>query len=487
MKSSGRYYIIGVSDMAGGEKPEACEGVCVLLIDDEPDFVDDCAAILRRLGYCCLTARSGRLGLEVYRESHPEIVLTDLNMPEMNGLALLRSIKGIDPGAVVILITAYATIDTAIEATRAGAFDYLRKPFTTAELRKVLERAGEHRARRLEQGAAAAAKSRELDFSAIVGASEPVKEMFRSAACAAEGGTNVVLLGETGTGKELLARAIHTSSQRAEGPFIPVDCAALPEPLLESELFGHERGAFTGAVSLQRGLLELANGGTLFLDELEELSLPTQAKLLRSLEERQVRRLGGQVFVDLNIRIIAATNQDLEGLVALKRFRDDLFYRLNVLTIRIPPLRERGSDIPLLADHFLQTFARRTGKPVAGISAAALLILEQYPWPGNIRELRNVIERAVSLTSEQYISPLDLSDQLLRKSQQMHTAFRQEKRKSVEDFERHSITELLTRTQGNVTEAAKISGMDRAALHRLMRKYGIDSRTYRGHTGQDAG
>lgn len=473
--------------MADGEKPDACDCVCVLLIDDEPDFVDDCAAILRRLGYCCLTARSGKLGLEVYRESQPEIVLTDLNMPEMDGLALLRSLKGLDPGAVVILITAYATIDTAIEATRAGAFDYLRKPFTTAELRKVLERAGEHRARRLKQGAAAAAKSRELDFSAIVGASEPVKEMLRSAACAAEGGTNVVLLGETGTGKELLARAIHTNSQRAQGPFIPVDCAALPEPLLESELFGHERGAFTGAVSLQRGLLELANGGTLLLDELEELSLPTQAKLLRSLEERQVRRLGGQVFVDLNIRIIAATNQDLEGLVALKRFREDLFYRLNVLTIRIPPLRERGSDIPLLADDFLQTFAGRTRKPVAGISAAALLILEQYPWPGNIRELRNVIERAVSLTSEQYISPLDLPEQLLRKSQQMPTAFRQEKRKSVEHFERQSITELLTRTQGNVTEAAKVSGMDRAALHRLMRKYGIDSRFYRAPTGPETG
>ena len=217
------------------------------------------------------------------------------------------------------------------------------------------------------------------------------------------------------------------------------------------------------------------------------MSLSTQAKLLRTLEERQVRRLGGQTFMDLDIRVIAATHQDLEGMVAAKKFRDDLFYRLNVLTIRVPLLRERAGDIPLLADHFLQTFVRRRGKPVLGISAAALLVLEQYPWPGNIRELRNVIERAVSLTSEQYISPLDLPDELLRKSQNMRVAFRQEKRKSVENFERQSITELLTRTQGNVTEAAKISGMDRAALHRLMRKYGIDSRTYRDGTGEDSG
>jgi DNA-binding NtrC family response regulator len=474
-----------VSDMADGDKSEPCNGDCVLLIDDEADFVEDCATILRRLGYCCLTALSGRIGLEVYRKSQPEIVLTDLSMPEMNGLALLRSIKSVDPEAVVILITAYATIETAIEATRSGAFDYLRKPFTTAELRKVLERASEHRARKLGPSAVTA-RSRTLDFSAIVGSSEPVKEMFHSAACAAEGDANVILLGETGSGKEMLARTIHTNSRRAGGPFIPVDCAALPEPLLESELFGHERGAFTGAVSLQRGLLELAHGGTLFLDELEELSLSTQAKLLRTLEERQLRRLGGQTFVNLDIRIIAATNQDLLGLVALKKFRDDLFYRLNVLTIRVPPLRERGGDIPLLTDHLLQTFVRRMGKPVAGISAAALLILEQYSWPGNVRELRNVIERAVSLTAGPYLSPLDLPEELLRKSQQTRGAFRQEKRKSVENFERQSIAELLIRTQGNVTEAARMSGMDRAALHRLMRKYGIDSRAYRTSAGPEA-
>jgi DNA-binding NtrC family response regulator len=462
--------------MADGEKSDC---TCVLLIDDEADFVDDCATILRRLGYCCLTAHTGKAGLEVYRQSRPEIVLTDLSMPEMDGLALLRSIKSLDPDAVVILLTAYAAIDTAVQATRTGAFDYLRKPFPTAELRKVLQRACEHRARRLAQGAPAAGPQREMDFSTIVGSSEPVQEMIRSAICAAQSDANVVLVGETGSGKEMLARAIHTNSARGGGPYIPVDCAALPDPLLESELFGHERGSFTGAVAQQRGLLELAHHGTLFLDELEELSLTTQAKLLRSLEERQVRRLGGQCFVNLDIRIIAATHQDLNALVAAKRFRDDLFYRLSVLTIRIPPLRERAVDVGLLADHFLQTFVQRTAKPVLGISEAARLVLEQYPWPGNIRELRNVIERGVSITSKQYLSPLDLPDELLHKSEQMRTVFRQEKRKSVENFERQSISELLTRTRGNVTEAARISGMDRAALHRLMRKYGIDSHTYR--------
>ncbi len=456
---------------------------CILLIDDEADFVDDCAAILRRLGYDCVTASSGRTGLEAYQQRRPEIVLTDLSMPEMDGLALLRSVKSLDPDAMVVLITAYASIDTAIDATRAGAFDYLRKPFTTAELSKVLQRCGEHRARRMELGAASAARRRQLDFSSIVGASEPVRELIRNATCAAEGDANVILTGETGTGKELLARAIHANSLRSGGPYIPVDCTALPEPLLESELFGHERGAFTGAVALQRGLIELAHGGTLFLDELEELSPPTQAKLLRVLEERQVRRLGGQSFVNLDIRIIAATHQDLSGLVAAKKFRGDLFYRLNVLSIRVPALRERAGDVALLADHFLQTFARRAGRPVLGASDAALLVLEQYPWPGNVRELRNVIERAVSVTAEPYISPLDLADEILSGSQQLRVGFREEKRKSVAHFERQSITELLTRTQGNVTEAARLCGMDRAALHRLMRKYGIDSRLYRAPGG----
>ena len=444
--------------MAGGEKSEIGDRICVLLVDDEADFVDDCAAILRRLGYCCLAARSGKQGLEVFRQSRPEIVLTDLKMPEMDGLTLLKSLKTIDPEAVVILITAYATVDTAIQATREGAFDYLRKPFTTAELREVLKRAGEHRTRRLHPGAAAEAEVRPMQFSAIAGASEPVKEMLRHAACAARGDVNVVLLGETGTGKELLAKAIHANSARAAGRFVPVDCAALPEPLLESELFGHERGAFTGAVSLQRGLLELANGGTLFMDELGEMALPTQAKLLRSLEERQVRRVGGHEFVDLDLRIIAATHQKLEELVATRKFREDLYYRLNVLAIQLPPLRERAGDVPLLAEHFVQTFCRRVGRSVLDISSAARLILEQYAWPGNVRELRNVIERAVSIASGRQISPLDLPEELLRGSHQTRPGFLQGKRQTVETFERQSIGDLLSRTQGNVTEAARMAG-----------------------------
>jgi DNA-binding NtrC family response regulator len=411
-------------------------------------------------------------------------VLTDLKMAEIDGLALLRSIKSLDPETVVILTTAYATIDTAIEATRAGAFDYLRKPFTTEELRTILQRACEHR-ERLSQQDGPAPRAATMDFSAIVGASEAMKDMLRSAVCAAQGDASALLLGETGTGKELLAKAIHANSLRARRPFIPVDCAALPEPLLESELFGHERGAFTGAVTLQRGLLELANGGTLFLDEIGELSLSTQVKLLRSLEERQIRRVGGHDFVGLDIRIMAATHQKLDEMVAARKFRDDLYYRLNVLAIRLPPLRERAGDIPLLAGHFLHACAKRAKARVLGISSAALLVLEQYFWPGNVRELRNVVERAVSITGEEYISPLDLPDELLRESREMRSAFRQEKRRSVENFERQSIAELLTRTRGNVTEAARIAGMDRAAFHRLLRKYAIDSRGYRPQAAPD--
>ncbi|MEK7408141.1 MAG: sigma-54 dependent transcriptional regulator [Acidobacteriota bacterium] len=465
--------------MAVTQRGETSCSVCVLLIDDEADFVHDCAAILGRLGYCCLTASSGRLGLEVFRQSRPPIVLTDLKMAETDGLALLRSIKSLCPETVVILITAYATIDTAIEATRAGAFDYLRKPFSSGELRTILQRACEHRARLSQPDAMLADRAASMDFSAITGASEPVREMLRGATCAAQGDATVLLVGETGTGKEMLAKAIHANSLRARGPFIPVDCAALPEPLLESELFGHERGAFTGAVALKRGLLELANGGTLFLDEIGELSLSTQVKLLRSLEERQIRRVGGQDLVGLDIRIMAATHQKLAEMVAARKFREDLYYRLNVLTIALPPLRERAGDIPLLANHFLQAFAQRTKKKVLGVSAAAVMVLEHYAWPGNVRELRNVVERAVSITAEEYLSPLDLPEELLRQSHEMRPAFRQEKRRSVETFERQGIAELLTRTRGNVTEAARIAGMDRAAFHRLMRKYGIDSRGYR--------
>ncbi|MBI3469854.1 MAG: sigma-54-dependent Fis family transcriptional regulator, partial [Candidatus Solibacter usitatus] len=323
--------------MPVGRQSDESGRISVLLIDDEADFVEDCATILRRLGYRCLTAGSGKLALEVFRESRPDLVLTDLRMPDMDGLALLRSIKSLDPEAVVILITAYATIATAVQATREGAFDYLRKPFTSGELQKILERAREHQA--LKRSGPVATEPRTMDFSAIAGASEPAREMLRNAARAAESDANVILSGETGTGKELLAKAIHANGSRASRPFVPVDCAALPEPLLESELFGHEKGAFTGAVSLQRGLLELANGGTLFLDELGELTLSTQAKLLRSLEERQIRRLGGHDFVNLDIRILAATHRGLEEMVRAGAFRDDLFYRLNALTIRLPPLR----------------------------------------------------------------------------------------------------------------------------------------------------
>jgi DNA-binding NtrC family response regulator len=338
---------------------------CILLIDDEADFVEDCAAILRRLGYDCVSASSGKQGLEAYRKHRPQIVLTDLSMPEMDGLALLRSLKSLDPLAMVILITAYASVDTAIGATRAGAFDYLRKPFTMAELCKVLQRCSAHRARQMELGAASAARHRQLDFSGIVGSSGPVRDLIQSARCAAEGDANVILTGETGTGKELLAHAIHANSLRASGPCIPVDCTALPEPLLESELFGHERGAFTGAVSMQRGLLELAHGGTLFLDELEELSLPTQAKLLRALEERQVRRLGGQTFVNLDIRIIAATNQDLSAMVAAKKIRGDLFYR-TLSVVNIPSANGIKSLHPSRCPHRYGavTADRRITKPV---------------------------------------------------------------------------------------------------------------------------
>lgn len=450
----------------------------ILLIDDEPDFLQDCQKLLQRRGYQCLTASESWTGIEMVKEQRPALVLTDLRMPKLDGLGVLEQVKRVDPDIIVVLITAYATIPTAIEATHKGAFDYLAKPFTAEQLYAVVERALEYRQLSEERQGASLARDFEFDAPEIIGTSPAMQRVFELMQKAAQVDASVLIMGESGTGKELIARAIHRNSPRRDKPFVPVDCVAIPETLIESELFGHEKGAFTDAHVARPGLFELAHGGTLFLDEIGDLPLLTQAKLLRVLEERQVRRIGSRTFQEVDVRMISATHRNLSEMVAAGTFREDLYYRLNVIPLAVPPLRDRPSDIGLLANHFLAEFVKASSKTVRWISASALMILRKYHWPGNVRELRNVIERAAALTSLEYITPLDLPPELVKADAELDrlistVPFQEAKRKLIDDFERDYLTRLLAQAQGNVTQAARLAGMARTAFQRLLKKHGL--------------
>lgn len=447
----------------------------IALIDDEADFCEDWQKILIREGFACSIYSDAREAIRSMRDNPPDLVLVDLKMPQLDGLSVLREIKKFSRDTVVVLITAYATVTTAVQAIGEGAFDYLPKPFTRSQLLEAVSRGLRSR------GCGSVAQdTSKLDFSQIVGESPAIREVHELAKKAAMSDCNVVLLGESGTGKELVARTIHANSARRSSAFMPVDCAALPENLLESELFGHEKGAFTDAHIRRTGLIEAAAGGSVFLDEITELRSNTQAKLLRVLEDRTVRRLGGRELIPVDVRFMAATNQDLAELVGQHQFRPDLFYRLNVLAIEIPALRFRRTDIPLLAKHFWDRCVSRSGKHVQGVAAATMMILERYDWPGNVRELRNIIERACALTQSEYITPPDLPAHMLRSAEpEVSATFLEDKKRVAGAFEMRRIAELLAQTHGNVSDASKLASMDRAAFQRLMRKHGIRSETFR--------
>ncbi|MFQ5882893.1 MAG: sigma-54-dependent transcriptional regulator [Candidatus Methylomirabilales bacterium] len=451
----------------------------ILVIDDEEDMLENCSRILSRLGYEPLLEPDPQKGLARFEQEHPVITLTDLRMPGMDGLEVLRAIRRIDPEALVIVFTAFATVETAVEAVREGAFDYIPKPFSTDQLRLVIERALTQR-RLLEENRRLREQLTETyRFENIVGRSRPMVQVFDLIKKVAASEANIQILGESGTGKELIARCIHANSGRAARAFVPVDCASFPEHLLESELFGHEKGAFTGAVTMRRGLFEEAHDGTIFLDEVGDIPLPLQAKLLRVLQERQVRRVGGNRFLDVDVRVISATHQNLAQMVEEGKFREDLYYRLNVISLPLPSLRDRTGDIPLLAYHFLRRYAAQSGKEVKGIAPETLEVLEVYPWPGNVRELQNVMERAVVLAEEEMVSPTELPAGL-RLPQKAptaavddHLSLKEAKRRWVETFERDYLMALLKKHQGNISQAAKTAGVDRKTIHRLMKRYQI--------------
>jgi DNA-binding NtrC family response regulator len=452
----------------------------VLIVDDEPDVVANWARLLGREGHLCITATDGERALALLDSERPDIVLTDLKMPGIDGMQVLTRALEADPDVVVIVITGHGTVESAVEAMRAGAFDYLLKPLPSNDvLRLAVERAAErHRLveenRRLREPLAPRA-----GFDHVVGESAAMTTVFDLVQKAARSEANILIQGESGTGKELIARAIHVHSKRAAEVFVPVDCAALPEALLESELFGHERGAFTGADRTKPGMIEVADRGTLFLDEIGELPKTLQAKLLRALQERQVRRVGGVKFVDVDIRLVSATNRDTAELVRKGEFRDDLFYRVNVIGITLPPLRERAGDVALLAHHFLRRYGRNREQPLEGIEPEALARCEAYSWPGNVRELQNVIERACALTDGPLIQVRDLPDHVRGRGRPAPASPGKdvplaEAREAWEHaFAQEYLTDLLRRHGGNISQAAKTAGIDRKTLHRLLVKHGI--------------
>ena len=456
----------------------------LLIVDDEPDMLENCRRLLGRAGYDCLTTSDPRQGLTLLESERPDLLLTDLKMPGVDGMALLRHARQLDPHMPVIIFTAFATIESAVAAVKDGAFDYLAKPFSVDQLRLAVDRALAQRRLALENLRLREQLQTTYGLENIVGRSPAMTQVFELVRKAARSEANILIVGESGTGKELIARAIHANSPRAAEAFVPVDCASLPENLLESELFGHEKGAFTGAVRTKPGLIEVAHRGTLFLDEIAELPASLQVKLLRALQEREIRRVGGTRQIEVDVRLVSATNRNLREAVASGQFREELYYRVNVIAIELPPLRERKGDVTLLVHTFLKKFARGRETPLRGFDPEAMRVLEAYPWPGNVRELQNIVERACALAEEETVTPRDLPDHLrapLPAAPQISAPagadlpLKDAKADWLKQMETAYLQDLLRRHGGNVSQAARAAGIDRKTFHRLINKYKLQA------------
>ncbi|MBP1635973.1 MAG: two component, sigma54 specific, transcriptional regulator, Fis family [Acidobacteria bacterium] len=457
----------------------------ILLIDDDESLRRVVEYTLREDGYAVVTAADGRSGLARFQESAVDLVITDVRMPEMNGLDLLARLRAMQPDLPVIVLTAHGTIDAAVEAMKAGAFDYLTKPFGRDQLQASVRKA-------LEMGALASENRQlrqivreRLSFASMIAGSRSMHAVTDTASRVAASDATVLLEGESGTGKELLAKAIHVNSARSRGPFVTVNCAAIPEHLLESELFGHRRGAFTGAVADRQGKFEAAARGTIFLDEVGELPLLLQVKILRVLQEREVDKLGETRPVKVDVRVIAATNRDLEKMTADGAFREDLYYRLAVVSIRVPPLRERADDIPLLVDHFLAKHAGRLGRDRPAVDRAVHAAFNRYAWPGNIRELENVVERALVLDRDGVLGLDDLPDKLKASGERIGNLRLElpDEGISLEEVERELLLAALEKHDWNQTRAASYLDITRSTLLYRMQKYGLE----RGKPAADGG
>lgn len=456
----------------------------ILVVDDEPGMLEVCSDTLCRLpGVEVLLENRSEAAAKRLASEHVDLLIADIRMPGLDGVGLLRAARSHDPALPVLMITAFPTVETAVDCMKLGAVDYLTKPFLPDNLLARVRRLLEERLLREEHGLLQRQMDRAYSFDQIVGYSPLMRSLFATVDRVASTEVDVLIAGESGTGKELVARSIHRRSARRGGRFVPVDCGAIPENLLESEFFGHERGAFTGAHAQSIGLLEFADGGTFFLDEISQLSPHLQAKLLRALQERRFRRVGGKDEIPVNVRVVAATNRDLAAEMREGRFREDLYYRIHVARIDLPPLRERTEDIPLLVAHFAARFAREMGREPFQVDDEVMEILWRYPWPGNVRELQNVLKGAIAMGRHATLTSEDLPDEVVIRAGETPAdapqGFFQLRAHRMAAFEREYFSSLLAACRGDVAAAAREAHIPRGTFYRLMKKHGLDADAFR--------
>jgi DNA-binding NtrC family response regulator len=455
----------------------------ILIVDDEPDMLSGCAKIIKSLGYQPFPIQDGALAIKLIKEDEFDIVLCDLLMPDVGGMQILKAIQTYAPLTPVIIFTAYGTIDRVVSAMKVGAFDFIEKPFEANYLEIVLQKGLAQRNLFLERANLIHLLEDKYSFENIVGQSPAMRRIFEMIESVAQTDANVLITGESGTGKELIARSIHARSRRKTKSFVPINCGAFPENLFEAELFGYEKGAFTGATQRKIGLLEFANNGTFFLDEVCEFPLNLQTKLLRVLQDQQLRHLGGNELIQVNVRLISATNRNLQKVFSDGVMREDFYYRLNVINIDIPPLRERKEDIGLLAKFLLQKTLKSSPKIITDFDNDVIQLLEKYNWPGNVRELANVIERAVTLAKGNRITINELPAEINTEDDSAITFYnlplQEAKKKSLEELERKYLIYLLSKHSGHVTKIAEEAGMTRRNIHRLLNRHKIDPNSWR--------
>jgi two-component system response regulator HydG len=450
----------------------------ILIVDDDPGHLTTLKTITKSWGYTVETANDGVVAVDMVKSGPVDLILMDVRMTNMSGIEALGQIKDYNPSIPVIIMTAYSSVESAVEALKSGAYDYLIKPLDFEVLKLTIERASDHAGLKEENRALKEHLRSDYDIANIIGRSQPMKKLLDMMSMVAPSEATVLITGESGTGKELIARSLHFNSPRKEKPLVVVNCASIAETLLESELFGHEKGAFTGADKRREGRFMQANHGTIFLDEIGETSSTMQAKLLRVLQEKEVQRVGGEETIKVDVRIVAATNRNLEADVAKGRFREDLFYRLNVMNVNVPPLKERQEDIPLLAQHFLEKFADKNRKTVKGFVPLTMDMLLNYDWPGNVRELENAIERAVILLTGEHITEKQLPLNITKKYPDLSTspiaaAPLMDGTRSMEEIEKEAILATLKASGGNKSETARRLGITRKTLHNKLKNYGL--------------
>ncbi len=453
----------------------------ILVVDDDPGHLVSVRTIIRSWGYGVETADDGSVAVDMVKSTPVDLILMDVRMTQMGGIEALRQIKVYNPTIPVIIMTAYSSVDSAVEAIKSGAYEYLIKPLDFEVLKLTIERASEHAGLKEENRALKEHLQSDYDIANIIGRSQPMKKLIEMMSMVAPSEATVLITGDSGTGKELIARSLHFNSPRKDKPLVVVNCAAITETLLESELFGHEKGSFTGADKRREGRFMQADSGTIFLDEIGETSSTMQAKLLRVLQEKEIQRVGGEETLKVDVRIVAATNRDLEKEVAEGNFREDLFYRLNVMQLNVPPLKERREDVPLLAQHFLTKFSDKNRKAIKGLVPLAMDMLVNYDWPGNVRELENAIERAVILATGEHITEAQLPLNITEQYEDLEirptgTTQILDGTHSLEDIEKEAILAALNGSNGNKAEAARRLGVTRKTLHNKLKSYGLGSK-----------